>query len=106
MTGYPGDKPLATMWESKGKILSINGNQMTYDLSTYGGNSGSPVFNENNEVIGIHYGGVEHKHNSAVFINEDVQNFLKQNIPSIQINEKNTNLEKSHDGNNNYKKAA
>ena len=76
------------MWESKGKILSINGNQMTYDLSTYGGNSGSPVFNENNEVIGIHYGGVEHKHNSAVFINEDVQNFLKQNIPSIQINEK------------------
>ncbi|BBD88892.1 trypsin-like serine peptidase [Staphylococcus caprae] len=106
VTGYPGDKPLATMWESKGKILSINGNQMTYDLSTYGGNSGSPVFNENNEVIGIHYGGVEHKHNSAVFINEDVQNFLKQNIPSIQINEKNTNLEKSHDGNNNYKKAA
>lgn len=46
VTGYPGDKPVATMWESKGKITYLKGEAMQYDLSTTGGNSGSPVFNE------------------------------------------------------------
>ncbi len=55
VTGYPGDKPVATMWESKGKITYLKGEAMNYDLSTTGGNSGSPVFNEKNEVIGIHW---------------------------------------------------
>ena len=34
------------MWESKGKITYLKGEAMQYDLSTTGGNSGSPVFNE------------------------------------------------------------
>ncbi len=25
LTGYPGDKPVATMWESKGKITYLEG---------------------------------------------------------------------------------
>ncbi len=57
---------------------------MQYDLSTTGGNSGSPVFNEN-EVIGIHWGGVPNEFNGAVFINENVRNFLKQNIEDIHF---------------------
>lgn len=75
VTGYPGDKPVATMWESKGKITYLKGEAMQYDLSTTGGNSGSPVFNEKNEVIGIHWGGVPNEFNGAVFINENVRNF-------------------------------
>ena len=43
------------MWESRGKITQIQGEDMHYDLSTTGGNSGSPVFNSRNEVIGIHW---------------------------------------------------
>ncbi|HEK6356329.1 TPA: Glu-specific serine endopeptidase SspA [Staphylococcus aureus] len=85
VTGYPGDKPVATMWESKGKITYLKGEAMQYDLSTTVGNSGSPVFNEKNEVIGIHWGGVPNEFNGAVFINENVRNFLKQNIEDIHF---------------------
>ena len=42
-------------FESTGKILSIDGNQMTSDAFAEGGNSGSPVFNSNHEVIAIAY---------------------------------------------------
>ncbi|PHK48534.1 trypsin-like serine peptidase [Staphylococcus edaphicus] len=79
VTGYPGDKSLATMWESKGDILKVNGSEFTYNASTFGGNSGSPVFNKSNEVIGIHQGGIEGESNSAVTIKGDVLNFIKNN---------------------------
>ncbi|MBE2135302.1 Glu-specific serine endopeptidase SspA [Staphylococcus argenteus] len=85
VTGYPGDKPVATMWESKGKITYLKGEAMQYDLSTTGGISGSPVFNDKNEVIGIHWGGVPNEFNGAVFINENVRNFLKENIQDIHF---------------------
>lgn len=79
VTGYPGDKPTATMWESKGKILSNSASSMTYDASTYGGNSGSGVFNDNNELIALHYGGVENESNNAIPLTGDVLKFIKDN---------------------------
>lgn len=78
VTGYPGDKSLATMWESKGQILNSNTAEFEYNASTFGGNSGSPVFNENNEVIGIHQGGIEGQSNSAVAMTGDVLSFINQ----------------------------
>ena len=80
VTGYPGDKPLATMWESFGKVINKNGNEVSYDLSTYGGNSGSPVFNSANQLIGIHYGGVANSHNSAVLLTPQLQQFINSNM--------------------------
>ncbi|MGO3048817.1 serine protease [Staphylococcus casei] len=79
ITGYPGDKPLATMWESSGEIIGNQGTELTYDASTYGGNSGSPVFNENNQVIGLHHGGIEGESNNAVAITGDVLDFINNN---------------------------
>lgn len=79
VTGYPGDKSLATMWESKGQILNTNTTEFEYNASTFGGNSGSPVFNENNEVIGIHQGGIEGESNSAVAMTDDVLSFINKN---------------------------
>ena len=85
VTGYPGDKPVATMWDSFGKITYLQGEAMQYDLSTTGGNSGSPVYNGRGEVIGIHWGGVPDEFNGAVFLNQDVQNFLKDNISDLHF---------------------
>lgn len=79
VTGYPGDKPTATMWESKGRILSNSDTSMTYDASTYGGNSGSGVFNDNNELIALHYGGVENESNNAVPLTGDILKFINDN---------------------------
>ncbi len=76
VTGYPGDKPLATMWESSGKVISNNDSILTYSASTFGGNSGSPVFNANNELIGLHYGGIEGESNNAVAITGEVLEFI------------------------------
>ena len=59
------------MWESVGVVYVYE--ELRYDLSTVGGNSGSPVFNGKNQVIGIHYGGVDNKYNSSVYINDFVQ---------------------------------
>lgn len=80
VTGYPGDKPIATLWESKGNVLSASGSDLTYDLSTYGGNSGSPIFNGNRQVIGLHYGGVPNSHNSGVLFNSNIQQFIQSNL--------------------------
>ncbi|MDN6742582.1 MAG: serine protease [Staphylococcus equorum] len=79
VTGYPGDKSLATMWESKGEVLTNNGTQLTYGASTFGGNSGSPIFNANNEVVGLHYGGVEGESNNGVALTGDVLDFINEN---------------------------
>ncbi|RQM98922.1 trypsin-like serine peptidase [Staphylococcus warneri] len=103
VTGYPGDKPLATMWESRGKITQIQGEDMHYDLSTTGGNSGSPVFNSRNEVIGIHWGGAANSYNGAVFINKDVQNFLKQNIEDIHFSNSDNNDDNDNNNDTNDK---
>lgn len=80
VTGYPGDKPIATLWESRGKVINRSGNNISYDLSTYGGNSGSPVFNSSNQLIGLHYGGVENSHNSAVLFTNQMKQFIYENI--------------------------
>ncbi|RIP37156.1 serine protease [Staphylococcus gallinarum] len=79
VTGYPGDKPLATMWESTGKIIGNQGQELTYDASTFGGNSGSPVFNTNNQLIGLHHGGIQGESNNAVAITGDVLKFINDN---------------------------
>ena len=89
------------MWESRGKITQIQGEDMHYDLSTTGGNSGSPVFNSRNEVIGIHWGGAANSYNGAVFINKDVQNFLKQNIEDINFSNSDNNDDNNDDNDNN-----
>lgn len=43
ITGYPGDKPAGTMWGAKGPIKKLNRDLLFYTISTYNGQSGSPI---------------------------------------------------------------
>jgi glutamyl endopeptidase len=48
VTGYPGDKPNGTMWTMSGTIAGTLARRLTYTIDTAGGQSGSPVWTNNN----------------------------------------------------------
>lgn len=55
VTGYPTDLTSGLgMWKSTGEVKCQNFNVMGYTCSTGNGESGSPVYNNSNKVIGIH----------------------------------------------------
>ncbi|WHI52773.1 trypsin-like serine protease [Microbulbifer sp. MLAF003] len=56
VTGYPGDKPFATMWTDSGSTSSST-YRVCYTLDTAGGQSGSGIKDTNNTVRGIHTTG-------------------------------------------------
>lgn len=60
IAGYPGDRDLNNMWHAEGNLFGFVGKD-PYDfignIPGAPGNSGSPVFNEKNEVVGILYSG-------------------------------------------------
>jgi glutamyl endopeptidase len=60
--GYPGDKTLGTMWTMAGKIPRVTGTRLWYTMDTYGGQSGSPLYQVYGGVccygVGIHTYGV------------------------------------------------
>ncbi|WP_436857529.1 trypsin-like peptidase domain-containing protein [Mammaliicoccus sciuri] len=71
ISGYPGiNYSIDNQYYSSGKLLKENNYRLFYDIDTEPGQSGSPVFNSNNDVIGIHASGFTNKHihklNSAV----------------------------------------
>jgi len=43
ITGYPGDKPTGTMWGAKGPLEKVSTDLLFYTISTYNGQSGSPI---------------------------------------------------------------
>ena len=70
------------MFESTGKILSIDGNQMTSDAFAEGGNSGSPVFNSNHEVIAIAYAvdvKMMQQKSYLVYFTPEIKKFIADN---------------------------
>lgn len=54
--GYPGDKAFGTMWGGTGIITSTT-NRIEHTADTYKGQSGSPILNSSNQVLGVHRGG-------------------------------------------------
>lgn len=71
LTGYPSDKPTGTMWEGKGPLFSVNNNpyRVYYNIDTIGGQSGAPVYTENNIIRAVHSGYNSHG-NRGTLINE------------------------------------
>jgi glutamyl endopeptidase len=63
LSGYPADKPPGTQWFMNAQLTSVQPRRLNYVIDTFAGQSGSPVWRENNgqfRVVGIHaYGDVE-----------------------------------------------
>ena len=73
ITGYPGDKPVGQQWGSFGEIAAAEKGQIFYRPDTFGGMSGSPVYQPDREgsgcqvtcAMGIHAYGVHGSGNHA-----------------------------------------
>ncbi len=62
ISGYPGDKSSSNyqywrQWEMSGKITLSTSHRLYYLIDTYDGQSGAPIFKDNNIVVGIHTKG-------------------------------------------------
>jgi len=66
---------------SYGKILSLKDSMILHNASTDGGSSGSPIIrrSKENNIIGLHYGGIKNKYNLATCFNSILDNIKEQN---------------------------
>lgn len=79
-TGYPGDKPWGTQWEAKGKIIGKQtASLIDYDFDTFGGQSGSSVFNDKHQIIAVHSAGGGNR-NVGVKLNSEKIDFILEHI--------------------------
>lgn len=74
-TGFPGDKTWGTMWTAQGKVTGQTNTRVYYDMDTKGGQSGSPVYNEKNEIIAVHTTGGS-KSNFGTKIKDEYYQFI------------------------------
>ena len=82
IVGYPGDKPYGTMWfGAKNSFLSVGPDELTYEIDTTPGQSGSAIFSANTSawflgyIVGIHAYGTPVA-NSGQRIDADIMNAL------------------------------
>jgi len=72
ITGYPGDKGLKQMWSMSHQLKKVNPEQFDYEIDTYGGQSGSPVWVNKwglPMILGVHTQG-SNSINSGVRLSE------------------------------------
>ena len=96
--GYPGDNKdkLGQLWGMNGNyhFISKNNNELMYynNIDTSGGQSGSPIFVSNNNILAIHTMGdnLNIKRNYATVLNRDKINWIHN------IFYKNNNIKNNH----------
>lgn len=81
--GYPGDKEHGTLWDSQGTIQKIDGNFLTYNAPIASGSSGSPLFNKNDELIGLANASTDDLKNPTSFrllFDTTLRSFIDQHL--------------------------
>ncbi len=63
--GYPGDKPFGTMWGMGDRIEASQKKMVFYDIDTFGGQSGSPVYQPGRAACGGPCGMAIHAYGNA-----------------------------------------
>ncbi|MDI1464446.1 trypsin-like serine protease [Catellatospora sp. KI3] len=83
--GYPGDKPYATMWWDSDPISSQSATRVWYQIDTFNGQSGAPLYHYNSVtpglcsgwcIGGIHTNGAVNNQNSGTRFNPTVMSFI------------------------------
>ncbi|HDB0994635.1 TPA: serine protease [Staphylococcus aureus] len=83
--GYPHPyKNKYVLYESTGPVMSVEGSSIVYSAHTESGNSGSPVLNSNNELVGIHFASDvkndDNRNAYGVYFTPEIKKFLAENI--------------------------
>ncbi|HCY0321756.1 TPA: serine protease SplB [Staphylococcus aureus] len=83
--GYPHPyKNKYVLYESTGPVMSVEGGSIVYSAHTESGNSGSPVLNSNNELVGIHFASDvkndDNRNAYGVYFTPEIKKFIAENI--------------------------
>lgn len=83
--GYPHPyKNKYVLHESTGPVMSVEGSDIVYSAHTESGNSGSPVLNSNNELVGIHFASDvkndDNRNAYGVYFTPEIKRFIAENI--------------------------
>ncbi|MGW7932712.1 trypsin-like serine peptidase [Staphylococcus xylosus] len=94
--GYPADKGGWTLYKGNGLLKKFTNFNVYYDIDTYGGQSGSPVWNRDKKIIGVHAYGSSPL-NFATKINDTNLKLIKNwtNIPVGDVYNKDVTVSKS-----------
>ncbi|PKE16176.1 hypothetical protein CW676_11280 [Macrococcoides caseolyticum] len=79
--GYPTDKEAqfgVTQWQHSGQSINQFENKFGYQLDTASGQSGAPILDSYNQIIGVHTtGNTEKNINYATQINKEIYKWIK-----------------------------
>ena len=75
MMGYPQEDS-AHQYEMAGNIATRENGLITYQIDSSGGQSGSPVVNDRNQLVAIHKGQASENYNRARVIDQDAMRLI------------------------------
>ena len=63
-------------WTHSGTVTAVDSSTIRYTIDTTGGQSGAPVYTNNNIIVAVHHGG-NSNYNTAKRIDNDLFSLMK-----------------------------